>query len=251
MRIVLVRPKNPENVGAAARAMKNFGHAELWLVAPRCRRDRRAYALASHAGDVLDAAREVDDLDAALAGTTWVLGTTARSRLDGFEIRAPRDGLGDLPDDGGALVFGPEDTGLERAELERCQGVLRIPTAAYASLNLAQAVNVVLYERFQQGAPPAGEGEAEEPPAPRETVEAMVAQLRGLLHRIGYTDAQRERAALHNFRRLFDRAALRPRDVDLLRGLLRQAAWAAEQPPERLPEVPPADPDEPPGGAQG
>ena len=241
MRIVLVRPKESANVGAAARAMKNFGLGELWLVAPRCRLDRRAYALASHAGDVLDAAREVGSLDEALAGRRHAIGTTARHRLEGFEIQAPREGLAALPDEDAALVFGPEDTGLERAELERCQAVLRIPTAEYASLNLAQAVNVVLYERFLRGAGPATV--PAEPPAPREAVEAMVAHLRELLLRIGYTDAQRERSALHNFRRLFERARPSAREVALLRGLFRQAGWAAEQPPERLPGAPGEDPE--------
>lgn len=245
MRIVLVRPKESANVGSAARAMKNFGLNGLWLVAPRCRLDRRAYALASHAGDVLDAARVVDDLDEALAGRRHVLGTTARHRLEGFEIATPREGLAAFPDEDAALVFGPEDTGLGREELERCQGVLRIPTAEYASLNLAQAVNVVLYERFLlRAGPGAGAAPAEtEPPAPREEVEAMISHLRGLLLRIGYTDAQRERSALHNFRRLFDRARPSAREVALLRGLFRQAGWAAEQPPERLPGEPGGEPE--------
>lgn len=238
VRIVLVRPKAPENVGAAARAMKNFGLRELVLVAPRCRVDRAARALASHAGDVLDDARIVGDVDAALAGTRWAVGTSARARAsEAVREHAPDEGLATLPDEGGALVFGPEDHGLANDELDRCQALIRIPTAAYASINLAQAVNLLSYRWFatrRGGAPTAHAPEIAE----RDQMERMYGQLVELWHLIGYTDPQREAATLRLFRGLLDRARPTRRELAALRGLISQAAWAAERDPERLPGRP-------------
>jgi tRNA/rRNA methyltransferase len=235
VRIVLVRPKASENVGAAARAMKNFGLRELWLVAPRCRIDRAARALASHAGDVLEAARSVATLDEALADVHWAAGTSARVRAsEAVRTHLPDEGLATLPDRGGALVFGPEDHGLANEELDRCQALIRIPTAAYASINLAQAVNLLAHRWFETRA---GSGAADPPPdsAPREQMERMYRQLVDLWHTIGYTDAQREEATLRLFRGLLDRARPTPRELAALRGLISQAAWAAERDPGRLP----------------
>lgn len=238
VRIVLVRPKAAENVGAAARAMKNFGLRELVLVAPRCRIDRSARALASHAGDVLDEARIVGDLDAALAGTRWAVGTSARPRAsEAVREHAPDEGLATLPAEGGALVFGPEDHGLANDELDRCQALIRIPTAAYASINLAQAVNLLSYRWFvtrRGGARP------EKPPeaAERDQMERMYGQLVELWHLIGYTDPQREAATLRLFRGLLDRARPTRRELAALRGLISQAAWAAERDPQQLPGRP-------------
>ena len=235
-RVILLRTKNSANVGSAARAMKNFGLSELVLVAPRCRLDRHAYALASHAAEVLEHALIVPDLDEALADRTLVVGTTARPRnSQGFASLTPRQAMTELLTSDIAFVFGPEDTGLGNAELDRCQRVLRIPTAAYASLNLAQAVVVVAYEWFL------AHGVVESTPvekravAPRSEIEAMYTQLLETLHYLGYTDQQRAGAAEHLFRRFLDRAALDAREVAALRGLFSQARWAADQPPERLP----------------
>lgn len=235
LRVVLVRSKSSANVGAAARAMKNFGLHELVLVAPRCEVDREARALASHAGDVLDASRVVATLDDALVGTTWAVATTARERASGaVPDLTPDEGLATLPAHGGALVFGPEDHGLSNQELDRCGVAIRIPTAAYASINLAQAVNLLAhrwFERRRAEAPQVAVPEAAE----REQMEAMYAQLLSLWHLIGFTDEIREEATLRMFRSIFDRARLDRRELAALRGLWAQAAWAAEREPHRLP----------------
>jgi len=235
LRIVLVRPKSSENVGAAARAMKNFGLSELVLVAPRCRIDKSARALASHAGDVLDRATIVSDLGEALQGVRWAVGTSARPRAsETVRDREPDDGLATLPEAGGALVFGPEDHGLANEELDRCQTLVRIPTAAYASINLAQAVNLLAYRWFElRRRGEAGPDLAEV--ADREQVERMYDDLVALWHLIGFTDERREVPTLRLFRGLLDRAAPTPREVAAFRGLISQAAWAAKRDPERLP----------------
>ena len=226
LRIVLVRPKDPANIGASARAMKNFGLAELYLVAPQRNLSRHAYALASHAEDVLDGATVCETVADALTGCALVLGTTARPRAAEARVYTPREAAETLPREGVAVLFGPEDYGLSNEDLRHCQGYIRIPTAQYASLNLAQAVQLVAYEWFV-----AAGGEdvaaARSAFAPRELLEGMYAHLLSTLHHIGYTDAQREASAETMFRGIFDRAGLSEREVAALRGLWRQVQWAA------------------------
>ncbi|MBA2667912.1 MAG: TrmJ/YjtD family RNA methyltransferase [Trueperaceae bacterium] len=252
-RVVLVSPKHAGNVGSVARAMKNFGLAELWLVAPRCRIDREAHALAAHAHDVLEASVEVATLDEALADTTMVIGTSARPRAsEVHRADVPERVLGALTGQRGALVFGPEDTGLDNAALDRCRLIATIPTAPYASLNLAQAVVVVAYlwhrEAHAEGSPLGGnpasavrDGAPMALPstaaalAPREQVEGMYDQLESVALRSGYTDERRLASALRHLRAVFDRASPSADEVARLRGLWRHLAWALEQPPERLP----------------
>lgn len=236
-RIVLVRPKHPGNVGASARAMKNFGMHELVLVAPRCRIDREAYALASHAGEVLDDATIVGALDEALVGVRWAVATSARSRAsDAVPELGPDEGVA-FPAEPAALVFGPEDHGLANDELDRCQAVVRIPTAPYASINLAQAVNVLAQRWFVvAGAQDAGRTVAHGASlASRDQMERMYEDLRALFRLIGYTDRRRETSAVRLFRGLLDRAGPSAREVAALRGLASQASWAAKRDPERLP----------------
>lgn len=228
LRVVLVRPKDPANIGASARAMKNFGLTELYLVAPQRGLSRHAYALASHAEDVLDNATVCESVADALGGCTLVLGTTARPRAGEARVYTPREAARTFPQGGVAVLFGPEDYGLSNEDLRHAQGYIRIPTAAYASLNLAQAVQLVAYEWFvatDRGEVGAGRSEV----APREQLEGMYAHLLGTLHHIGYTDAQREGSAEGLFRAIFDRAELNEREVAALRGLWRQVLWASRR----------------------
>ena len=222
--------------------MKNFGLGELVLVAPRCRIDARARALASHAGDVLDAARIVDTVQEAIADRRLVVGTSARRRsTDTFPTWTPREAARHLLGEDVAVLFGPEDHGLSNEELNLCQGYLSIPTADYSSLNLAQAVLLVAYEAHLAGlgeTADVGASPALTPDvatAPREQLERFYAQLVDTFHLIGYTDDLREGAIDRLYRGIFDRVALSPREVAALRGLLSQVVWAAEQAPERLP----------------
>ena len=266
----MVAPKHAANVGAAARAAANFGLGPLWLVAPRCSLDKEAYALAAHAGHVLDAAVTVATLDEALADRELAVATSARRRRHhGHASADPEDVLAELVGQRSALVFGPEESGLDNDALDRCQRVVTVPTAGHASINLAQTVVVLGYvwHRTATGrapsaaAPPApaegatgGEAaagglppteraprealaprEARAPRAERAQVEAMLGQLRALMRRIGYTDAARETAVLRRYRSLLKRSDPDADEVTLLRGLWYQFAWAVEQVPERLP----------------
>ncbi len=225
LRTILVRPKEPGNIGSSARALKNFGLSELYLVAPQRPLNRQAYALASHAEDVLDSARICESVAEALTGCTYVLGTTARPRASDARVYTPREAAETLPREGVAILFGPEDYGLSNDDLRHCQGYIQIPTAEYASLNLAQAVQLVAYEWFV--ASRLWQGHQGEPRdlASRERLEGMYGHLLEVLHTIGYTDALREGSADSLFRSIFDRAELSEREVAALRGLWRQVLW--------------------------
>lgn len=245
---MLVRSKDSANVGAAARAMKNFGLSELVLVAPRCRVDTRARALASHAQDVLEAAREVATVRDAIGDSRLAVGTSARRRSGDTRPRwTPREAAPHLLGERTAVLFGPEDHGLSNEELDLCQGYVHIPTADYASLNLAQAVLLVGYDvhlarlaasrsaSVHDAAAAAVPGPPNGGGAPREQLERFYDQLVEAFHVIGYTDEQREHAILRLYRGMFDRVTLTEREVAALRGLASQVVWAAEQAPERLP----------------
>ena len=230
LRIVLVRPKDPANIGSSARAMKNFGLNELYLASPQRPVNRHAYALASHAGDVLDSAVICETVAETLVGCTLVLGTTARPRDSEMRVYSPREAAETLPQGGIAILFGPEDYGLSNEDLRHCQGYIQIPTAEYASLNLAQAVQLVAYEWFIATADRESLSTAREL-APRERLEGLYTHLLEMLHTIGYTDAQREGSADAMFRAIFDRAELSEREVAALRGVWRQVLWAAANHP--------------------
>lgn len=228
-------PKHAANVGAAARAIANFGLGPLWLVAPRCSRNKEAYALAANAAGVLDAAVEVASLSEALADRTLVVATSARRRRHhGHASADPEVVLPTLHAERSAILFGPEESGLDNEALDRSQRVITIPTEANASINLAQSVVLIgyLWHRTQRAANPAHELPLR---AEREQVEAMLGQLRALMRRIGYSDERRERAVLRKYRSLLTRIDPSPAEVTLLRGLWYQFAWAVEQLPERLP----------------
>jgi tRNA/rRNA methyltransferase len=234
---------------------ETFGCREMVLVAPRCRRDQRAYALASHAGDVLDDATEAATLVEALQGCTYALGTAGRDRSEEpSPTLSPAEGVAMLPAAGGAIVFGPEDHGLSNQDLDHCQGVVTIPTDVYASVNLAQAVNILCYvwhtevavhdargargDRDSEQAArhlPAAPGALEGDVASRDQYEQMYAQLRDTMLLIGYTDPNRLESIMRMYRGFLDRARLTPDELAAVRGLWSQASWAARLEPDDLP----------------
>ena len=149
LRIVLVRPRNPENLGAIARVMKNLG-LDDWAIAEIGTHDfAAARRVAVHAQELLDRPRLVRTLDEAIADCAWVVGTSSR-RARGKRLLSPaevaREALERAPGRT-ALVFGDERSGLTAAELQRCHDLSSIPTApAQPSMNLAQAVVVYAWE---------------------------------------------------------------------------------------------------------
>jgi tRNA/rRNA methyltransferase len=250
VRIVLHRPSSADNLGAAARAMKNFGLSRLvvvvppaWAGTPRgggsgtAQADvmARAARLARHASNLLDTAEFHADLRGALGPATWVCGTTSRA-VEGRPWLSPRQ-LGEEMARRGAtgevaLVFGEERRGLSDAELELCHAVCTIPTSPdYDSMNLAQAVAVLCYELAcgagagRGGSPGAGAGgagvDAPAEPARHATVEALWERLTVLLAATGYLNPQNPEHILADWRRLLSRAAPTQREVELLVAAVR------------------------------
>jgi len=152
-RIVLLRPRNADNLGAIARAMKNFG-LEDWAVVspnPKLLEVPGLNRLAVHAGELLESVRRVESLETAVADCTWVVGTTMR-RIDGRRRLAPQAVAQRAPNEKLALVFGDERSGLTNEDLAQCHDVSAIPThEGQPSLNLSQAVLVYAYELWQAG----------------------------------------------------------------------------------------------------
>jgi TrmH family RNA methyltransferase len=235
IRIVLVGPSHPGNVGAAARAMKNMGLRQLVLVAPRQFPHPEATARASGADDVLRAARVVDTLGAALDGCGYVAATTARDRDQYFrviDVRAAAERIvAESRSAAAAVVFGAERTGLTNAELEMAHALVRIPaSAAYPSLNLAMAVQLTAYEIFRAAAADAARAQAESaaagapPAAPLASVEEMqrlYLHFAEVLAEIDFRDRTESGSHLMSrIRRLLQRAEPDENEVHILRGIL-------------------------------
>ena len=225
VRLVLVSTSHPGNIGAAARAMKTMGFDELVLVAPRHFPDPDATAMAAGAQDVLAAARGVDTLDAALAGSTLAAGFSARGRELSHPPVALREAASELvalsAQGTVALVFGNETSGLTNDELLRCQRLVRIPAnPAYPSLNLAAAVMVACYELAatagSHSIPAAAAGE----PATSDDVRGFLAHLESSVLESGYIDPAKPGRFMERMRRLFARAGLEREEVRLMRGML-------------------------------
>ena len=152
IRIVLVEPAGPLNVGSVARVMKNMGLHQLILVNPQCDYlGEEARLMAVRAADILETAKVVESLPAALVGCVRAIATTGDDcRSLPTKLEAPADALPWLLEAPSALIFGREDCGLTNAELNRAQRLIRIPSSdAYTSLNLAQAVAICCYELYK------------------------------------------------------------------------------------------------------
>jgi tRNA/rRNA methyltransferase len=227
IRVVLLRPSHPGNIGAAARAMKTMGLAKLVLVRPRKFPDPEARAMASGAVDVLGSAQVCADLDAALAGTSFSVAMSARAR----ELSHPPLGARAAAEElvraalrnEVAIVFGNETVGLTNKEIMRCSALARIPAdPEYASLNLAQAVQVIAYElRMAALDPPAVSPRTGQ--ATHEEIEDLLVRLESSLYASGFLDPRNPRKLMDRLRRLFARARLERVEVNILRGML--AAW--------------------------
>ena len=229
---ILVRPQSSGNVGAAARALKNMGFADLRLVAPEHYNLRDARTMAVHADDVLAAATTWADLPSALADRTLVIGTTARGGPYRVEARTPREFAPAIVAASAAnrvaVVFGPEDFGLTNQDLKLCQRLITIPTALeYTSLNLAQAVLLVAYEihaaALTQPDPAAGAQFAMST-----ELNAMLERLEQALITIGFIPDDLPDHIMFAFRALFGRGGVLPRELDILNGLARQIRWFGE-----------------------
>jgi tRNA (cytidine32/uridine32-2'-O)-methyltransferase len=228
IRIVLVEPSHPGNIGGAARAMKTMGLARLVVVNPQRFPDPQAEWRAAGALDVLDAVEVFDTLAPAIAGCHWVVGTSTRSRRIPWPLK-PVDAVAAdiLRQPSGsevAILFGRETSGLTNDELQRCHCHLQIPAnPAYPSLNLAMAVQVVCYELFKHsGQAPVAEAVWDQPPATAGQLEAFFEHLQTVLVASGFLDPDNPGQTMTRLRRLFTRIQPDDKEIQMLRGVLHQ-----------------------------
>ncbi len=226
--IVLVEPQIPENIGAAARAMHNMGVKELILVNPKnCDLCRVLKTATGPSIQIVEQMLVCDDLLEAVGPFGYVVGTTARVGALRPALTHPRGLAEDLvaisQHNRVAILFGPEDRGLSNWHLRYCHTIVNIPTADFASLNLAQAVMILCYEMFMASF----ELPAEPCPrlANRFELEGMYDHLTEVLTRIGFIQPQNPEHWMRNIRRFFSRLPLRAREVRIVRGICRQMDW--------------------------
>ena len=225
--LVLVRTRNPLNIGAVARAMQNFGVCDLRLVAPFEASFREARS-AVGAGAVLGEAREFASVAEAVADCRLVVGTTAARRRElqqtllGLE-QAAEPVHAALAQGRVALLFGSEKHGLRREDLEHCHWLVRIATEdAQPSMNLGQAVAVCLWELSREKTAPVLAGEA---PAVSGELERLGALLMELLEAGGYVDPKTATITAGEVRRLLRRLHVTDADTHLLMGMARKLLW--------------------------
>jgi len=251
-RFILVRPEHPGNVGASARALKNMGFSDLRIVGrPSLAQHPDAVRMAHGAEDLLGRIGWYDSLQEALAGCRWSLGTTRRVRKPRASTEILR-GLRQQMQNAQhkypvALVFGSEKDGLAFEDLALCQGSLTIATSPdHPSLNLAQAVLLVAWELSELATQQAATLHGQE--ATHEELEGLFEHLEAMLHEIGFVQAETARHQMLALRGLLARTLPTSREVTQLRGICRQASWAANRTSRRSSSLPAASPDEPPPG---
>jgi tRNA (cytidine32/uridine32-2'-O)-methyltransferase len=223
VRIVLLDPSHPGNIGSVARAMKNMRVTDLVLVRPRAFPHEQATALAAGAEDVLAGARIAGSVAEAIADCGFVAGTTSRPRSYHWEFTTPRDVAGRIvrlpPENRAALLFGSERYGLANEDLQHCNVLVRIPANPdYCSLNLAMSVQLLAYEIFVALEQPNSHTQLEAPLAPGAELEHFYAHLVEVLREIQFED--RTGHLMERLRRLFNRAQLDRNELNILRGIL-------------------------------
>jgi tRNA (cytidine32/uridine32-2'-O)-methyltransferase len=231
IRIVLVNPSHPGNIGAAARAMKTMCLHRLVLVQPERYPDAEATARASGADDVLAAAVVVDTLPAAISDCSLVYGASARQRTLAWPEVTPaecaRQVVAQPAHTEIAIVFGRERTGLDNDELGMCNRLVHIPgNEVYSSLNLAAAVQVIAYELLQATftTREASVNTADQDePASADDLQRFYEHLETALIDIDFLDPGNPRLLMRRLRRLFNRAGLDRTEVNILRGILTAA----------------------------
>lgn len=223
--IVLVEPSHPGNIGATARAMKTMGLHRLVLVRPRCFPHPLATAQATYATDILEQATIAPSFQEAISGMQRIYATTARPRSLAWPSMTPaamsRDIAALPPATQVAIVFGRERTGLTNIELDCCHVTCTIPTAiAGASLNLAQAVQIIAYEWLIHAAPPFHRRRQLTPLPTQHDLEQLCEHTARIMLATGFFDPAKPRRLMRRLRRLMAKAQPDLNEVNILRGLL-------------------------------
>lgn len=224
--VVLDEPQDPVNIAAVVRAMKNMGVHQLRLVRPAEYDPTRVERVAHDTRDIVARIRHYDALDDALADCVRVAGFTARRRAAKWHVSEPRAVAPELLQAAQsgmvALLFGREDRGLSNDALDRAHVLVTIPTTEHASLNLAQAALIALYE-LHLGAPDATRTLApprkDAPPATAEQYERLFADVERALTALDFFRTRNPELILRTVRSLAFRAAPDAREVELVRSM--------------------------------
>ena len=228
--IILVEPQLGENIGAAARAMQNFGLWDLRIVSPRDGwPNPDAVPMASSATNILDNAKVYGSLRDATADCHYVFATTARSRDMIKPVVSAREAGMAIREQGSpsvrcAVLFGPERSGLGNDHVSHADTLVRIPTSpVYASINLAQSVLLLGYEWFVSGEPSLAEEQRDERTrtATKNELFGLIEHLERELDEKGFfRPPAKKPAMIRNLRNLWQRVELREQDVKTLRGVV-------------------------------
>ncbi|KAA0875384.1 RNA methyltransferase [Nitrincola tapanii] len=242
IRIVLVETFHPGNIGAVARAMKNMGLNQLWLVSPRAFPDDEATSRAAGAKDLLDQARCVDSLQEAIADCQLVIGTSARERTFNLPLMdaetAAKQVIQEAVSGEIAFVFGRETMGLNNAEMLTCNRHLFIDAnPIYPVLNIAQAVQLVCYEIWkaaQAAQQPSFSTQEDAPYARHAEMALFYEHLERVLRRTSFIIPQHEGRVLDKLQRYFNRSRPEKTELGILRGILNavEETLDREHPPQ-------------------
>ncbi len=229
--LILVRPKYPENIGAAARIACNFGISQLTVVADEPPEQERMLKMATHkAAHLIEQLQICASAREAAEPYQFIVGTTARQgKYRTVEVKYPREVMAELVPliAGGsraAIMFGPESSGLSNEDLDLCQFALTIPTADFSSLNLAQAVAICCYELYMA----AGNAMLQSGGssyANSHELEGMYEHIDQALSRIGFIHDTSRSYWMRNIRQFLSRTKVKKKEASLIRGVCRKFLW--------------------------
>lgn len=223
VRIVLVQPQHPGNIGSAARAMKTMGLSDLALVRPEKFPHKDATDMAVGAADLLERAQVFSNLRTAVADCAYVVGSSARLRALPHNTSTPRELAPRLASEVAgriAILFGPERVGLSNQDFELCHALVSVPAdPEFRVLNLAAAVQIVCYElRLAQA--PGLKGAPEREPVDQNEMELFFQHLERVLVDIKFLNPRHPRQLMRRLRRMYARAAPDQNEMNILRGIL-------------------------------
>lgn len=228
--IILVRPKYPENIGAAARIAMNFGIGEIRVVCDEPPDQERMLKMATHKAAFM-IRKMVVAKDAAEAAEPFqfVVGTTARNGRHRVLEQTPREVMAQLAplarNNRVALMFGPESTGLANSELDLCQFMSTIPTMDFASINLAQAVGIHCYELSLAFSAASARPLADSDYANSFELEGMYEHIESALRVTSYLDEYNADYWMRNVRQFLSRVRLKKKEASMIRGMCRKLLW--------------------------
>lgn len=238
IKIVLVEPSHPGNIGSVARAMKTMGLSSLVLVNPKKFPHAEATKLAAGADSVLEAALVLDSVADAVKESTLVLGTSVRDREVSWPTMNPKktahtviEHLGSTTNGEVAVLFGRESSGLTNEELDLCQTQIRIDANAdYSSLNLASAVQIIAYEMRMHALSALGEankseldlspGQLRQQRATKEQKEGHLQHLQSTIESLDFVKVKPPTVLMRKLTRLYNKADLSVEEIQILRGIL-------------------------------